>query len=165
MPHRNRDMPYPKPKDPKREAKGRGSAKLSMVFLRTGKGLSLLGRYGAQVAQIALVADEHDDNVGVGVVAQFLEPPGDVLVGLVLADIVDEEGADSTTVVGRGDGAVTLLAGGIPNLCLDGLGVDLDRPGGELDADGRLGVEVELVASESAEQVGLSDARVSDQHH
>lgn len=90
--------------------------------------------------QIALVSHQHDDDVGVGVVAQLLQPPRDVLVGLMLADIVDEQGADSTAIVSRGDGAVPLLTSGIPNLCLDGLGVDLDGSGGELDADGRLGV-------------------------
>jgi hypothetical protein len=113
--------------------------------------------------QIALVPDQHDDNIGVGMVPEFLEPPGDVLVRLVLADVVDEEGADGASVVGRGNSAVALLSRRIPNLGLDGLRIDLDGPGTELDADGGLGVEVELVAGESAEKVGLSDARVSDQ--
>ena len=108
--------------------------------------------------QIALVTHEHDDDVGVGMVAQLLQPPCHVLVCLVLADVVDEQGAHCAAVVCRGDGAVPLLAGGIPDLRLDGLGVDLDRPGRELDADGRLGVEVELVAGESAQQVGFTDA-------
>lgn len=115
--------------------------------------------------QIALVAHQHDDDVGIGVVPELLQPPRDVLVGLVFADVVDEEGPDGATVVGRGDGTVPFLAGRVPDLCLDGLGVDLDRPCGELDADGRLGVEVELIARESAEQVGLSDAGISNQHN
>jgi hypothetical protein len=34
----------------------------------------------------------------------------------------------------------------------------LDGAGSELDADGRLGVEVELVAGEPAQQVGFTDA-------
>lgn len=114
--------------------------------------------------QIALVTDKHDNNVGVGMVAQFLEPSCDVLVGLVLADIVDEKGTDGTTVVGGGDGTVSFLTSSIPNLCLDSLGVDLDGARGELDTDGGLGVEVELVASESAEKVGFTNARVSDQY-
>lgn len=113
--------------------------------------------------QIALVTHQHDDNVRVGVVPKLLEPPRDVLVCLVLANIVDEQGADGTSVVRRRDGAVAFLAGGVPNLCLDGLGVDLDGAGGKLDADGRLGVYVELIPGETTEQVGLSDARVSNQ--
>lgn len=115
------------------------------------------------MSQIALVTDKHNNNVGVGMVAQLLQPSGDVLVGLVLADVVNEEGTDGATVVGGCDGAVTLLAGSIPNLGLDRLGVDLDRTGGELDTDGGLGVEVELVAGESAQKVRLANAGVSDQ--
>ena len=117
------------------------------------------------MAQIALVTHQHDDNIRVGVVPQLLEPPRHVLVCLVLANIVDEQGADGTAVVRRCDGAVPFLAGGIPDLCLDGLGVDLDGAGGKLDADGGLGVYVELISSETTEQVGLSNARVSDQNN
>lgn len=114
------------------------------------------------MSQIALVSNEHDNNVGISVVAQFFEPSGDVLVGLVLADIVTKESADGATVVGRGNGAVTLLACGIPDLGLDSLRIDLDGTGGKLYTDGRFGIEVEFVASESAQKVGLSDSRVSD---
>jgi hypothetical protein len=130
---------------------------------RTGKGLGLVSRHRPQMPQIALVSDQHNDNVGIGMVPELLEPPGHVLVGLVLADVVDEQGADGSTVVSRGDGAVALLASCIPDLGLDGLGVDLDGAGRELDSDGGLGVDVELVAGESAQKVGLSDAGVSDQ--
>lgn len=90
--------------------------------------------------QIALVSHQHNDDIGVGVVAQLLQPPRDILVGLMLADVVDEQGANSTAIVSRGNGTVSLLTSGIPNLCLDGLGIDLNGSGGELDADGRLGV-------------------------
>jgi hypothetical protein len=76
--------------------------------------------------QIALVTDQHNHNVRVGVVAQFLQPSCDVLVCLVLADVVDEQRSHSASVVGRGDGAVSLLPCGIPNLGFDRLGVDLD---------------------------------------
>jgi len=88
--------------------------------------------------QIALVTDKHNDNVGVGMVAQLLQPPRHVLVRLVLADVVDKQGADCAAVVCRRDGAVSLLAGRIPDLGLDGLGINLNRAGRELDADGRL---------------------------
>ena len=90
--------------------------------------------------QIALVAHQHDDDVRVGVIPQLLKPSRDVLVCLVLADIVDEEGTDGASVVSRRDRTVTFLTSGVPNLRLDGLGFDLDGPRGELDTDGRLGV-------------------------
>lgn len=92
------------------------------------------------MSQIALVPYQHDDDVGVCVVPQLLQPPCHSLVCLVLADIVDEQGANGPSVVGRGDGAVSLLACGVPDLCLDRLRIYLDAPGRKLDTDGRLGV-------------------------
>lgn len=75
---------------------------------RTGKGLGLLGRDGAQVLEIALVADEHYDDALVGVVTQLLQPPRHVGVCRLLGNVVDEKRADGSAVVsedgGRGTG-------------------------------------------------------------
>jgi len=117
------------------------------------------------VPQIALVSNEHDNDVGVGMVPELLQPPGDVVVGLVLADVVDEQSTNGTAIVRRRDGPVPFLTRGIPDLRLDRLGVDLDGASRELDTDGRLGVQVELVAGETAQQVGLADTGVSDEHN
>jgi L-ascorbate metabolism protein UlaG (beta-lactamase superfamily) len=127
--------------------------------------LCLFSGHSSQVPQIALVSHQHDDNVCVGMVAELFQPACDVLVGLVLGDVVDKEGADCATVVSAGDGAVALLAGGIPDLSLDGLVVDLDAASSELHADGGLAVEVEFVAGETREKVGFTNARVSDKDH
>ena len=40
--------------------------------------------------QIALVTDKHDDDVGVGMVSKFLQPPRNVDVRSVFRDVVDE---------------------------------------------------------------------------
>jgi hypothetical protein len=112
--------------------------------------------------QIALISNQHNHNIAVRMIPQLLQPSRHILVGLVLADIVDEQSADGAAIVRGGDGAVAFLAGRVPDLGFDCFGVDLDGASGELDADGRLGVEVELVAREAAEEVGLSDAGVSD---
>lgn len=58
----------------------------------------------------------------------------------MFADIIDKQGPNGSAIVGRGNGAVALLSSSIPDLRLDGFGIDLNRPGGELDANGRLGV-------------------------
>jgi len=134
-------------------------------FEHTCELLGLLGGHSSEVPQIALVTNQHDDNIVVGVVSQLLQPSRHVLVRLMLANVVDKQRADSAAVVGRGNGAIPFLTRSVPNLCLDRLGVNLDRSRGKLDTDGGLGVEVELVASESAEQVGLSDTGVADKHH
>lgn len=60
------------------------------AVLPTSKCLGLLCRDSAEVPQIALVADEHDDNVTVGVVSELLQPAADIDVCGVLSDIVDE---------------------------------------------------------------------------
>ena len=60
---------------------------------------------------LPLVADEHDDHVGVGVLPGVLEPRGQVVEGVPPRDVVDEEGAGRTAVVGARDGAERLLAG------------------------------------------------------
>lgn len=57
------------------------------------------------------------------------------------------------------------MAGGVPDRCLDGILVDGERAGLELDADGGLGIDAELVASELGEQLCLPHRRVIDQHH
>jgi len=115
--------------------------------------------------QIALVSHQHDNDVCVGMVAELFQPACDVLVGLVLGDVVDEKCADSATVVGAGDCAVALLAGGIPDLGFDGLVVDLDAAGGKLDTDGGLAVEVEFVAGETREKVGFTNTGISNEDH
>ena len=102
----------------------------------TCKLLGLLCWHSPQMPQITLVSYQHDDNVRVRVVPQLLQPPGHILVRLVLADIVDEQGADCPSIVGRGDGAVSFLPSSVPDLCLDRLCVYLDRPGCELYTDG-----------------------------
>lgn len=90
--------------------------------------------------QIALVSHQHDDNICIGVIPQLFEPSCDVLVCLVLADVIDEQRSDGTSIVSRGDCAVSLLTGGVPNLCLDGLGVDLDGSCGKLHTNSGLGI-------------------------
>ena len=95
-------------------------------------------------------------------VPQLPQPPLDVLVGEMLGDVIDQEGAHCPAVVPaqggqegghgeregggedsrRGDGSVALLAGGVPDLGLDSLPVHLQgggqgwgqEGGGEWDA-------------------------------
>ena len=81
-----------------------------------------------------------------------------------IGDVVHKQRADGSSVVCRRNGAVPLLASGIPNLCLDGLALHLDTPRRKLDTDGRLGLEVEFVSRETAQQVRLADTAVTDQH-
>lgn len=81
----------------------------------------------------------------------------------LVRDVVDEEDAHGAAVVGGGDGAEALLAGGIPYLELDALAVQLDGADLEVDADGRDEGRREGVFAEAQQTAGLAYARVADQ--
>jgi hypothetical protein len=116
------------------------------------------------MSQIALISHQHDDDVRICVIPQLLQPPRHILVCLVLADIVDEQSSHCSSVVGRCDGSISLLSGSIPDLRLDRLRIYLDRSGCELYTDGRLRVEVELIAGETTQEIGFTNTGVSDQY-
>ena len=57
------------------------------------------------------------------------------------------------------------LASSVPNLSLDNLGIDIQGASGELNANGGLRLEVELVLGEPRQQIRLPNSGVSDQHN
>ncbi|TNN33698.1 hypothetical protein EYF80_056139 [Liparis tanakae] len=69
-----------------------------------------------EVAEVALVAHQHDDDVAVRVVLQLLQPALGVFVRQVLGDVVDQEGADRPAVVagrhGRREANTRRIRGG-----------------------------------------------------
>jgi len=107
---------------------GGGLDKTEVVLL--SEGLALVCGHSPKVPQVRLVTNQHDDDVGVGVVPELPKPPLDVLVCEVLGDVVDEERAHGPPVVGGGDGAVPLLPRRVPDLGLDGLPVNLEQDNG-----------------------------------
>eukprot|EP00769_Ergobibamus_cyprinoides_P001707 gnl/Ergobibamus_cyprinoides/2771.p2 GENE.gnl/Ergobibamus_cyprinoides/2771~~gnl/Ergobibamus_cyprinoides/2771.p2 ORF type:complete len:153 (-),score=34.43 gnl/Ergobibamus_cyprinoides/2771:155-613(-) len=117
---------------------------------------------GLAGGQVALVADEQLDDVLAGVAVNLLQPELDVLERLELSAVVDDNNAVSTPVVRRGDCPEALLAGRIPDLELDGLGVKLDCLDLEVDANGRdvrLGVSV---IGKAKKKAGLADAGIAE---
>ena len=76
-------------------ARGRGHGKRGL----TSKALGLVRRHCPQVLQIALVSDEHDDDVRVRVVAELFQPPRHVHVCRMFGDVVDEKRTDCAAVV------------------------------------------------------------------
>lgn len=59
------------------------------------------------------------------------------LKGSLVGDVVDEEDAHGTAIVGCRDGSESLLASSVPYLQLHPLAIQLDGPDLEVDADGR----------------------------
>ena len=68
----------------------------------TWKGMGLVCGHGPEVAQVALVTHQHDDDVVVGVVPELLKPALHVLVGQVLGDVVHQESPHRAPVVAAG---------------------------------------------------------------
>lgn len=64
-----------------------------------------------------------------------------------------------------GDSPVALQPCCVPDLGFDGEVVQLNGPCAELDADGGATVVIELILSESRQQVALSNARLPYQNH
>ena len=101
----------------------------------TGECSRLLCWHSSQVLQIALVSHQHDNDIAICMIPQLLQPPRHILIRLMLADIVNKERTNSTTVVRRGYGAITLLTSSVPDLSFDCFGINLDATSGEFDTD------------------------------
>lgn len=103
--------------------------------LHTGKLFGFLGRYSSQMSQITLVSDKHNNDVGVRMVPQLFQPPSNIFICLVFADIIHQQSTDRSSIVCGCDCSVSLLASRIPNLRFDSFRVYLNAPGCELDTD------------------------------
>ena len=57
--------------------------------------------------------------------------------GALVGDVVYQKNTHRAAVIGRRDGTETFLAGGVPNLELHTLSIELDRPNLEINANGR----------------------------
>lgn len=84
-----------------RRVQGRSFDEGNAVFLR--ERFRLVARHRTQMSQIGFVSHQRDDGVRIGVIAQLLQPPVDVLVTAVFADVVDEQRADGAPVVTAND--------------------------------------------------------------
>lgn len=115
----------------------------------TSKLLRLLRWHRPQMPQIALVSHQHNHNIRIGMIPQLFQPPLHVLIRLMLADIIHKQRPHSAPIVRGSDGPVAFLPCRVPDLGFDGLGIDLDGAGCELDTDGGFAVKIEFIAGES----------------
>jgi len=113
--------------------------------------------------EIALVADEELVHRVGGVLVNLLEPGLDVVEAFHIGDVVDDDDTVGTTVVAAGDGTESLLTGGIPNLQLDGLSLELHGADFEVNANGGdVALSVGIVG-ETEQEAGLANTGVADQ--
>eukprot|EP00958_Prasinococcus_capsulatus_P004570 scaffold421_cov382-Prasinococcus_capsulatus_cf.AAC.3 len=79
------------------------------------------------MSKITLVADQHDNNLSVGMITQLLEPALHVVEGHVLSDIINQESSYGAPVVSTRNRPVSLLSCRVPDLCLDCLSLHLGQ--------------------------------------
>lgn len=87
--------------------------------------LSILSCNRTEMFQIGFVSNQHDDNVSISVISQFLKPSADIVECNWFGHIVDKKSTKSTAIVGAGDRSVTFLSGGVPYLSFNGFWLDL----------------------------------------
>mmetsp|Transcript_24471 Transcript_24471/g.64579 ORF Transcript_24471/g.64579 Transcript_24471/m.64579 type:complete len:255 (+) Transcript_24471:163-927(+) len=127
-----------------------------------GELLALLeGDFSLRV-HVALVADEHHRDVGVAVLLRLVEPAADMFERTSICDVVAQNGACGSAVVRLRQGAELLEPGGVPDVQLDRLPVQVYDLGGKLNANGRLMLHAELLLRELQQEARLSDAGVAD---
>lgn len=115
------------------DLRGHGEKGLFDVGCRLGRSLQklnaervreLLALFGADDAlggQIGLVSDQQLVDIFRSVSVDFVQPLLDVVEGIRIRHVVDDDNAVRTAVVRRRNGSETLLSGRIPNLQLDRL--------------------------------------------
>ena len=59
----------------------------------------LLGGDSSEVAEITFVANQHDDNVCVGMVTELFQPSLNVLISQVFSNVVDQQCAHSSAII------------------------------------------------------------------
>jgi len=115
------------------------------------------------VSQVTLVANQQLIDVLAGVAINFLQPLFDIVEGLLVGDVVDDNDTVGAPVVRRGDGPESLLPGCIPDLQLYRLPVKLYSSDFKVDTYcGNVGLSV-CVVGKSQKQARLSHSRVSDE--
>ena len=81
-----------------------------------GKLKTLFIRDFAFVLEIFLVSYKHNGHSLIGVLKHLFEPADKVLESISTGDVIDEKGANGTTVVGPGDAPKRFLASSVPDL-------------------------------------------------
>jgi len=123
--------------------------------------LALLPLHLPPPLQVTLVANKHDDHVGVGVLAGVLQPLRQVLEGVPSSDVVHQQRPGGPAVVGPRDGPKRLLTRRVPDLELDLLGVDGDHAGPELHSNGEVVHGLEALVGELQQKARLAHACIT----
>ena len=127
--------------------------------------MSFFSRNLSLLHEVALVAHEHNADIIVGELLDFLHPLLDIIESLSVGHIKNYDDSVCASVVARCEGPKPFLARSVPYLKLDVLLVHFDILDLEVHSDGVEEVLVERILGVSHQQATLSHATVSDQQH
>jgi hypothetical protein len=119
---------------------------------RAGQRLSLSSCHNPGLGEVGLGRDKIEHCVFAPVFMRLLQPEGNVIEGVLKRDVVYNHNRIRATIVGRADGAKTLLPGGVPNLELDCLAADGCRFDLEVDTDRREELLLKNTAAEPSQE-------------
>lgn len=88
------------------------------------------------IGEVNLVGKEGDNNAVTALVLDIVHPLLYALEGVAVGDIIDDNGHRGIANVVGDEGLESLLASGVPELEADGLLLEEDVLGDEIDADG-----------------------------
>lgn len=101
-----------------------------------GKRTPLLNRNRSLLLPVALVTDKNLVDAGRCMLFNVGEPGPDVVEGLFVCNVIDQQDTHGTSVVSGSDGSETFLPSSIPNLQLDSLPIELDCSDLKVNTDG-----------------------------
>jgi len=116
----------------------------------------------ALVLQVALVAHKELVHVLTRIALDLTQPLLHVRERLCVRNVVNDNDAVRSTIVGRGDGAETFLSCCIPNLELDRLAVQLDGADLKVHTDGADIALCVCVVCKTEEKTALADTTVAN---
>jgi hypothetical protein len=142
---------------------GLGTAFKELNVVLVSQSLALFCGDSLVVTHISFVANQNLINTGSGVLLYVPNPVVDILETEFVTDIINQKDAHRATVIGGGDGSETFLSGGVPDLQLDSLAIQLNRLDLEINTDSGDERRCELIITESKQETTLADTRVANQ--
>ena len=109
---------------------------------------------------ITLVPNEDLVDVLCSVLFNVTDPGTDILEGLFISDIINQQDTHRTTIIRGGNGTETFLASGIPNLEFNTLPVEVNGLDFEIDTNGSNKGGGEGIVGETKEETRLTNTCV-----
>ena len=129
---------------------------------RVGEFLTLFRRNDTLARQIRLITHQQLVDVFGGVSINLVQPLLNIVEGFLVGHIVYDDNSVSPAIVRGCNGSESFLSGGIPDLELDGLSIQLNCSDFEINTNGGdVGFGVSVVC-ESKEQTRFTDTGVSN---